>query len=77
MFLEFMDGGALTDLITIDNPASYGYNENVIVHILREVAKGVDFLHQNNIIHRDIKSDNILLMRDTPDVKICDFGYAC
>lgn len=66
---EYMDGGALTDVVekTI-------LSEPQIAAISFEVLKGLDFLHDQNIIHRDIKSDNILL--DTRGaVKIADLGY--
>lgn len=68
--LEFMDGGALTTILDrtkLDEPE--------IAAISYEVLKGLDFLHDRNIIHRDIKSDNILL--DTNgSVKIADLGYS-
>jgi len=76
MFMEFMDGGALTDIIINKERAELGFNENVISYILLQVGNGISYLHKNNIIHRDIKSDNILLKRKSNDVKICDFGYA-
>lgn len=76
MFMEFMDGGSLTDIIVSNERKLHGYNENVIAFILVNIANGLKYLHENNIIHRDIKSDNILLKRNTNDIKICDFGYA-
>lgn len=48
----------------------------MIAFILFGIANGLKYLHENNIIHRDIKSDNILLKRNSNDIKICDFGYA-
>ena len=36
----------------------------------------MDFLHKNNIIHRDLKHDNIMINPDTLEVKIIDLGFA-
>lgn len=47
--------------------------ENVVKFVLNETLKGLKFLHNRHIIHRDIKSDNILLNLDG-DVKLADFG---
>ena len=52
------------------------YSENIVKYVLKKSLEGLDFLHQKHIIHRDIKSDN-LLMSIKGDVKLADFGYAC
>ncbi|PVU94585.1 hypothetical protein BB561_002432 [Smittium simulii] len=67
--MEYMTGGALTDIIE-NNKMS----ENQIATISFEVSKGLLHLHKQKIIHRDIKSDNILLGEDC-SVKITDFGF--
>ena len=51
--------------------------ENVIAFILREVLQGIASLHKRGIIHRDIKSDNILIRREDEAIKLTDFGYSC
>lgn len=51
------------------------FDENSIKFILRETLKGLVFLHARHIIHRDIKSDNILF-NFAGDIKLADFGAA-
>lgn len=72
MFIEYMKGGSLTDFI-------YQYErkipENVIAFIMKEVLVGLKSLHVKRQIHRDLKSDNILL-GSSSEIKIADFGFA-
>lgn len=69
VIMDFMEGGALTDVI--DNNS---INEEQIACICHETSKGLAHLHSQNIIHRDIKSDNVLL-DISGQVKITDFGF--
>eukprot|EP00211_Chloroparvula_japonica_P003424 CAMPEP_0119118880 /NCGR_PEP_ID=MMETSP1310-20130426/607_1 /TAXON_ID=464262 /ORGANISM="Genus nov. species nov., Strain RCC2339" /LENGTH=443 /DNA_ID=CAMNT_0007108279 /DNA_START=253 /DNA_END=1584 /DNA_ORIENTATION=+ len=72
--MEFVDGGALTDVIFA--------NENMlteahIAFVCYKVLLGLEYLHARPrpVIHRDIKSDNILMGLDGA-VKITDFGFS-
>lgn len=67
--MEFMEGGALTDIID-----SNSLEEEQISSICNETCKGLQHLHAQSIIHRDIKSDNVLLDA-AGHVKITDFGF--
>ena len=44
------------------------------INIMVQIMRGMDYLHQNNILHRDMKPKNILLHDGV--VKICDFGFS-
>ena len=68
--MELMNGGKLTDLIE----EGYKFKEEEVAFILREALKGLLYLHKTGRIHRDIKSDNVLLNTDGR-VKLGDFGF--
>ncbi|CAH2350995.1 serine/threonine-protein kinase Cla4p [[Candida] railenensis] len=73
VIMEYMQGGSLTEVI--DNNEEVKISERQISIIIFETLKGLQFLHRKNIIHRDIKSDNVLLDH-LGNVKIADFGYS-
>eukprot|EP00731_Ephydatia_muelleri_P013656 Em0007g966a len=53
-----------------------GMNENVIKDFLGQILSGVDWMHVNTIVHRDIKPQNILVSSDGKQLKIADFGLS-
>ena len=71
--MEYVGGGSLKDAIR-RRGGCLG-SEVYIAIVLREILLGVNFLHSNGKIHRDIKCANILLNTDG-EVKLADFGVA-
>ncbi|XP_064604036.1 serine/threonine-protein kinase PAK 5-like isoform X2 [Liolophura sinensis] len=67
--MEFLEGGALTDIVTHSR-----MNEEQIATVCKACLKALAFLHTHGVIHRDIKSDSILLSHDGK-VKLSDFGF--
>ncbi|XP_061536868.1 mitogen-activated protein kinase kinase kinase kinase 5-like isoform X6 [Phycodurus eques] len=69
--MEFCGGGSLQDVYSVTGPLS----EAQIAYVCREMLQGVDYLHSQRKMHRDIKGANILL-NDHGEVKLADFGIS-
>jgi len=72
--MELMRGGELYDLLA----SSSGLTEDIACHIANQLLEGIAHLHALNIVHRDVKPENVLLeSRETPPtVKLTDFGLS-
>ncbi|KAF0686456.1 Aste57867_21733 [Aphanomyces stellatus] len=71
--MEFMDIGDLREYLTSHSPQQLSWREK-IVHI-HDIAEGLVYLHSMDIIHRDVKSRNVLL-DSTKRTKLTDFGIS-
>ena len=67
--MEYLEGGSLTDIVT-----SLHLSEEQMATVCRQVLEALAYLHSQGVIHRDIKSDSILLSADGR-VKLSDFGF--
>lgn len=70
--MEYCGMGSIKDIIRI---TKIGLKEEVIGALAYSIIEGLYYLHNNKMIHRDIKSDNILLT-DNGQAKLADFGVS-
>ncbi|XP_055692600.1 STE20-like serine/threonine-protein kinase isoform X1 [Lutzomyia longipalpis] len=72
MLIEYCDGGALDSImVELEKPLT----EPQIAYVCKHMTAGLNFLHKNKIIHRDLKAGNVLLTMDG-GVKVADFGVS-
>ncbi len=69
--MEYIDGYTLKDIIKAKAP----FNNEEVLSISIQIANALEVAHQNNIVHRDIKPQNILVTKDG-GIKVTDFGIA-
>lgn len=71
IFLEYVPGGSIAALLN-----NYGaFEEALVRNFVRQILTGLNYLHEREIIHRDIKGANILV-DNKGGIKISDFGIS-
>ncbi|ORX36463.1 kinase-like domain-containing protein [Kockovaella imperatae] len=78
LVLEYMPGGVLMEVKigpqVKDTEPPFPVEQTR--EYFRQLVLGLEYLHANEVIHRDVKPDNILLSADREVVKLCDFGVS-
>ncbi|KAK4362115.1 hypothetical protein RND71_017356 [Anisodus tanguticus] len=73
VIMPYMAGGSCLHILKAAHPD--GFEEIVIATVLREVLKGLEYLHHHGFIHRDVKAGNILIDA-RGGIKLGDFGVS-
>ncbi|XP_032358997.1 myosin light chain kinase, smooth muscle isoform X2 [Etheostoma spectabile] len=74
MVMEYIEGGELFERIVDDN---FEHTEPTSAHYMHQILEGMQYVHKQNIVHLDLKPENIICMDTTGTrIKIIDFGLA-
>ncbi len=73
MVMEYIPGETLTDAFVLPG---IPLPEATAIHYIRQIAAALQVVHNNGLLHRDIKPDNIILRQGTQEVVLIDFGIA-
>ncbi|MCC6465422.1 MAG: serine/threonine protein kinase [Planctomycetes bacterium] len=71
MSMEFVDGPSIQDLLDRDGP----FDEQKSIYVITEAAKGLAYMQERGVVHRDVKPDNIMWANDGR-VLLVDLGFA-
>jgi serine/threonine protein kinase len=71
---EYMSQGTLRMYLNKKDP--YSLSPETILKLALDISRGMEYLHAQGVIHRDLKSQNLLL-NDEMRVKVADFGTSC
>jgi serine/threonine-protein kinase len=72
LVMDYIPGATLEQVVFPGRPLP----EAIAIHYIRQVAAALQVVHQNGLLHRDVKPGNIILRKDTQEVVLIDFGIA-
>ncbi|KAK9056407.1 hypothetical protein SSX86_027498 [Deinandra increscens subsp. villosa] len=71
---EYMSQGTLRMYLNKKEP--YSLSTETVLRLALDISRGMEYLHSQGVVHRDLKSNNLLL-NDEMRVKVADFGTSC
>ncbi|KAG5178908.1 putative serine/threonine protein kinase [Tribonema minus] len=76
LVFEYVEGGNLADFLRRQSARAAAVDGAQVLRLAGQIAEGMRYLHAEGIVHRDLKTANILLDAQG-DVRIVDFGLSC
>ncbi|CAG5114340.1 Oidioi.mRNA.OKI2018_I69.chr2.g8399.t1.cds [Oikopleura dioica] len=81
LILEYLPGGDLSEylkekLLNEGKETEEPWDENEALRITAQLAVALDYVHSQNVIHRDVKPENVLLSADKKTAKLADFNIS-
>ncbi len=72
LVMDYIPGETLEQVVFPDTPLP----EAIAIHYIRQIGAALQVVHQNGLLHRDIKPQNIILRQNTQEVVLIDFGIS-
>ncbi|VDN00834.1 unnamed protein product [Thelazia callipaeda] len=72
--MQYAEGGTMDKMIS--DQKGIKFDENAVLNYFTQVAIGLEYMHSKQILHRDLKTQNILLNKKRTIVKLSDFGIS-
>ncbi|XP_063281476.1 serine/threonine-protein kinase 17A-like [Pelobates fuscus] len=76
LVMEYAAGGEIFNQCVADQDEAF--TEKDVIRLIHQILQGISYLHRNNVVHLDLKPQNILLTSSNPlgDIRIVDFGLS-
>ena len=78
IIMEYIKHGTLKSLIDKRNADKLNFTEEEVSLIMKSLFEAINYIHSFEIVHRDVKPENILIedLKDLSKIKLCDFGLS-
>ncbi|HEY9664785.1 MAG TPA: serine/threonine-protein kinase, partial [Allocoleopsis sp.] len=72
LVMDYIPGQTLAEIVTANHPLP----EELAIQYMRQIGAALEVVHQNGLLHRDVKPQNIILHQESGQAMLIDFGIA-